>query len=205
MGPTDEPHAHQDHRAVDRGHRGVRASATQGAGSSAADGVRCRRDPRHRHLRADRRGRRGEGRARHRAVVRVLRHRLRAGRALLRGVRQYRAGGGLGVHVLLRQPRRARRLDHRLGPDPGAGARGQHGRRGVVELLRRRDEGDRHHHPGLRLRGRPQPGCRGDRADPHRRPLRGNQDLLAGQLRLRGHQGRHRAARDRGRRCSSSR
>ena len=59
--------------------------------------------------------------------------------------------------------------------------------------------------PGLRVRRRAQSGCRGDRADPHRRALRGNQDLLAGQLRLRGHQGRHRAAGDRGRACSSSR
>jgi len=31
---------------------------------------------------------------------------------------------------------RAGRLDHRLGPDPGAGPGGQHGRRRVVDLLR---------------------------------------------------------------------
>ncbi len=119
-------------------HRGVRAPAAQGARPAPADRLRCRRDHRHRHLRAHRRGGRGEGRAGGGAVVRVLRHRLRAGRALLRGVRQHRAGGRLGLHVLLRQPRRAGRLDHRLGPDPGAGPGRQHGRRGLVDVLRRR-------------------------------------------------------------------
>ena len=56
--------------------------------------------------------------------------------ALLRGVRKHRAGRGLGVYVLLREPGRAGRLDHRLGPHPGAGPGGQHGRRRVVDLLR---------------------------------------------------------------------
>ena len=39
-----------------------------------------------------------------RALLPVLRYRLRAGCALLRRVRQYCAGGGLGVYVLLRKP-----------------------------------------------------------------------------------------------------
>ena len=53
--------------------------------------------------------------------------------------------------------------------------------------------------PGLRLRGGSQPGRCRDRADPHRRHLHRDQDLLAGQLRLRRHQAGHRAAGDRGR------
>jgi hypothetical protein len=68
-----------------------------------ADGVRRRRDHRYRHLRADGRGRRGEGRACRRALVPIRRHRLRADYALLRGIREHRAGGGLGVHLLLRE------------------------------------------------------------------------------------------------------
>ena len=43
---------------------------------------------------------------------------MRARRALLRRVRLDRAGRRIGLHVLLRDARRADRLDHRLGPDP---------------------------------------------------------------------------------------
>ena len=84
-------------------------------------------------------------------------HRLRAGGALLRRVRQHRAGRRVGVHVLLRQPRRAGRLDHRLGPDPRAGARGEHRRGRLVDLLRRRDEAGGDHDPRLGVRRGAQP------------------------------------------------
>ena len=100
-----EPDAHEDHRAVDRRHRGAGPPAPQGARPRPADRLRGRGGHRHRHLRADRRGGRGEGRPGCGAVVRLRRLRLRAGRALLRGVRQHGAGGGVGVHVLLREPR----------------------------------------------------------------------------------------------------
>ena len=94
---------------------------------------------------------------------------------------------------------RARRLDHRLGPDPGAGAGCQHGGRGLVDVLRGRHGPGGDHDPGLRLRRGSQPGRCRDRADPHRGHLHRDQDLLAGQLRLRRHQAGHRAAGDRGR------
>ncbi len=60
------------------------------------------------------------------------------GRAVLRRVRLDRAGRGQRVHLLLRDVRRVRRLDHRLGPDPGVRRRG--GRRGqrLVQLPRHR-------------------------------------------------------------------
>ena len=47
---------------------------------------------------------------------------------------------GLGVHVLLRQPRRAGRLDHRLGPHPRARARRAARSPSAGRLLRRRDD-----------------------------------------------------------------
>ena len=71
------------------------------------------------------------------ALVRRRRHRLRPGRALLRGVRLDRAGRRQRLHVLLRHPRRARRLDHRLGPHPRAGARRRDRRVRLVDVLRR--------------------------------------------------------------------
>ena len=67
----------------------------------------------------------------------VAAHRLRAGRALLRRVRLHRPGRRLGLHLLLREPRRAGRLDHRLGPDPRARARRRDGGLGLVGLLPR--------------------------------------------------------------------
>ena len=43
-------------------------------------------------------------------------------------------GVGLGVHVLLREPGRDHRLDHRLGPAAGADARRQRGRAGLERV-----------------------------------------------------------------------
>ena len=64
-----------------------------------------------------------------RAIIRRGRCRLRPGRPVLRRVRLHGAGGGLRVHLLLRLARGVAGLDHRLGPDPGTGAR-----RGVVAV-----------------------------------------------------------------------
>ena len=69
------------------------------------------------------------------AIVHLVPHRrrrLRAGRAVLRRVRLHRPGRRLRVHLLLRHPRRVRRLDHRLGPAARAGPRR---RRGVARLV----------------------------------------------------------------------
>ncbi len=62
------------------------------------------------------------------ALVRPHRRRLRVHRALLRRVRLDGADLRLGLHLRLRDPGRARRLDHRLGPDHRV--RGRQRRRG---------------------------------------------------------------------------
>ena len=170
------------------------------------DRLRRRRDHRHRHLRADRRGRQDHGGARGGHLLRDRRRRLRAGRPLLRRVRLHRAGGGLGLHVLLRHPRRVRRLDHRLGPRPGARARRRDGRRSAGRAtstscsatsgiplpdVDRRGDGDGQH-PGDLHRA-----ADDRRADPR------HQAVVAGHLGDRGDQGRDRAAGDRGRASST--
>ena len=118
-------------------------------------GLRHRRDHRRRHLHADRQGGRGVRRPGRGVLVRDRGVLLRAGRALLRGVRLDRAGVGLGLHVLLRDARRAGRLDHRLGPDPRADAGRLGGRPGLEHLLRDVHGGDR-----ARLAGRARPDDR---------------------------------------------
>ena len=61
---------------------------------------------------------------------------------------------GLGVHVLLRHPRRARRLDHRLGPAARADARRERRRPGL-EPVRRAVPRAARHRPGPAAHRRP--------------------------------------------------
>ena len=167
--------------AVDRGHRRAGDPAAQGPDLVGPHGLRRVGGDRRGHLHHHR----VHGGQHHRPgdldLVRHRRDRLRAGRAVLRRVRLDRAGRGQRLHVLLRDVRRVRRLDHRLGPDPGV--RGRRGRRGqgLVELsghgvrLRRRhsaisagstrlgraaDHRVRHHDPGVghQAVGRGEPG-----------------------------------------------
>ena len=70
-----------------------------------------------------------------RALVRRRRLRLRARRALLRGVRRDGAGRRQRLHVRVRDARRALRVDHRLGPRARVRRRVQHGRARLVALL----------------------------------------------------------------------
>ena len=77
------------------------------------------------------------------AVVRARRDRLQFRGALLCRVRRHAAGVGLGVHLRLRDARRAGRVDHRLRAD--ARVRGRPVRRGG-RLVRLRDQ------PAARLR-----------------------------------------------------
>ena len=108
-----------------------------------------RRDHRHRHLR-DHRGGDRQVRAGDRHLVRRRRAHVPLQRAELRRAGVDDPGLGLGVHVQLRDARRARRVDHRLGPDhrvrlQRGGGRGRLGRvpaGPAVEPLR--DQ-----HPGL--------------------------------------------------------
>ena len=80
--------------------------------------ARHRRDHRHRHLRAHRHGGREPGRARDHALVHAGRARLRVRRAVLRGVRVDDPDRRQRLHLRLRDARRDRRVDDRLGPDP---------------------------------------------------------------------------------------
>ena len=102
-------------------------------------------------------GRRDRGRARGDALVRARGRRVRTVRALLRRARRDGAGRGQRLHVLLRHPRAAARLHHRLG----SGARVHRrfgGRRGRRRRLHRLD---------------PRPGIRGQPADLDLRPAGG--------------------------------
>ena len=83
----------------------------------------------------------------HRALVRPRGYRLRLRRPLLRRVRGDDPGRRVGVHLRLRDPGRARRLDHRLGPDPRVPLRRLHRRGRLVRLLGLLPEGPRHQHP----------------------------------------------------------
>ena len=143
--------------------------------------------------------------------LRRRRHRLRAGRALLRRVRLHRPGGRLRLHLLLRHARRAARLDHRLGPDAGVRARRGGGRGRLVGLLQPRcwtTSGS--HLPDARSpgddAGRFNMPAAAHRAGPDRRPGRSASSSPSRvNLGHRRHQGRGRAAGHRRRRCSSSR
>ena len=123
-------------------------------------------------------------------------HRLRPRRALLRRVRLDGPGLGIGLHLLLRDARRARRVDHRLGPAPRAHARRERGRPGLVGVLRDlpRATGSR---PG-RV-GRAGVALRPAGLPAHRRPDAahrvGHQGVAARQPRARRRQALHRAVR----------
>src|SRR5829696_3004189 len=67
--------AHEVDRAVDPGHRGVRAQAQEGPVGLGSHRVRDRGHHRHRHLRAHRHRRRHQGRPGRLPVVRARRHR----------------------------------------------------------------------------------------------------------------------------------
>ena len=152
---------HEEPDAARRRGRSPGAQAQAGPWPARSDGARHRRDHRHRHFRADRHGGGGDGdavpvcpqcaavslpaprhthgrhrgshgsRTGHRPVLRSRGGRLRLGGPLLRGVRVDGPGRGQRLHVLVRDARRARRLDHRLGPDPRVRDR-QHRRRHLV-------------------------------------------------------------------------
>ncbi len=92
-----------------------------------------RRDHRHRHLRAHRGGRPRQGRARAHALLRGGRAGLHLRRPVLRGVRLDGPRGRLRLHLRLRHPRRAVRVDHRLGPDPRVRRRLDDGRPRLVQ------------------------------------------------------------------------
>ena len=62
--------------------------------------------------------------------------RLRPGRSLLRGVCLHDTDLRLGLHLQLRHPGRVRRLDHRVGLDPGILVCRQHRGGGMVRLRR---------------------------------------------------------------------
>ena len=148
------------------GRRRPGAASAKGPGSGPADRDWDRGDHRDGDLRPDRRGGgNGRGTCDH-AVVRLRRDRVLPGGVVLRGVRVDRADRRIGLHVLLRQPRRARRLDHRLGPDARAGPRrGDRRVRLVAVLPGRPDLGAVARAPaGVDLRRPPQPRRRGDRA-----------------------------------------
>ena len=112
-------------------------------------------------------------------LVRDRRDRLWTGRTVLRGVRLDGAGGGQCLHVLLRDVRRIRRLDHRVGPDPRVRGRCGGGGQGLVELsghgvrFRRRHRGFRWAATGL--------GCAADHRLRHRHSGVGHQALGGGQ------------------------
>ena len=82
-----------------------------------------------------------QGRARLDALIRRRGHRLHLRGALLRRVRLDGPRRRVGLYVCLCDPRRAVRLDHRLGPHPGIHGRLGHGRARLVPLLSRLPQG----------------------------------------------------------------
>ncbi len=137
-----------------------------------------RRDRRRRHLRHHGHG--GGGRRvppRRRAVVDPVvphhRGRLRVRGALLRRARVDGAGLRVGLHLRLRHARRARRLDHRLGPDHRVRGRERRGGDQLGELLSDAAREPRHRRAALardRLpHGGAHPGTRRARAARARR------------------------------------
>ena len=120
--------------------RAQRPAAEAHARTGAAHLARHRRDHRRRHLLDGRHGgRRRGGSSRRRAgdhpLVRADGDRLRLRRAVLRRVRGDGAGLRLGLHLRVRDARRAGGVDHRLGPDHRVRDRQRRGRDLVVRLL----------------------------------------------------------------------
>ena len=93
----------------------------------------------------DRRGRRHRRPGGH-PVVRAGRRGLHVLRAVVRRTGVVDPGVGQRLHLRLRHPRRDRRLDHRLGPDPGVRRLGRRGRGRLGRQLQRL--------PGRRVRRR---------------------------------------------------
>ena len=118
-GRTTGPFAIKDQPEPDRRYaywrRGGLAQARRRRARS--DRARHRRRDRHRHLRHHRRGHRHR-RARRDLLVHPGGRHVRVLGALLRRAGVVDPGLGQRVHVRLRDARRARGLDHRLGPDP---------------------------------------------------------------------------------------
>ena len=192
-------------RAVHERHRGRGLQAQEEPDGPRPDGLRHRRHHRCRHLHADRQG---GGTVRRTGCRLLLRHRrdlLWSGGALLRRVRLDGPGQRLGVHLLLRDPGRAGRLDHRLGPDPRADARRVGRRAGLEHLLRhvpRRDRPGLARQPGplgLRLVRPLQPRRVPAGGDPDGAHRRRHQGVAAGQPGAGRRQAVHRPVRDRGR------
>ena len=111
------PLRHQGHRRARPRHGGEGRVAAARRRPARPDRARPRRDHRHRHLRHHRRGDRRLRPGDH-PVLRPRRRHLRVLRALLRRAGLVDPGLGQRLHVLLRDARRARGVDHRLGPDP---------------------------------------------------------------------------------------
>ena len=117
----------QARAAAGRGDRRGRRPEEGGRGGQPhRDGPR--RHHRHRHLRDHRRGDQPQ-RPGDRPELRAGRHHLRLQRAELLRAGVDDPGLGLGLHLLLRDARRAGGVDHRLGPDPGVRRVGRRGGR----------------------------------------------------------------------------
>ena len=113
----DRPLRHQADRRTRQGDGGEGHPAQARGRRARPHRARPRRDHRHRHLRDHRRGDH-DLRAVDRPLLRPRGRHVRLLRPRLRGARLGDPGLGQRVHVLLRDARRARGVDHRLGPDP---------------------------------------------------------------------------------------
>ena len=116
---TTGPFAVKDHSRAGRGHPGRRRRGRPQAGRRRArpDRARHRRRHRYRHLRGHRRRHRRCGPGGD-PVVRPGGVDVRVLGALLRGAGVVDPGLRQRLHLRLRDARRARGVDHRLGPDP---------------------------------------------------------------------------------------
>ena len=141
----------------------------QGAGAVQHHRHGRRRHHRRRHLRAHRHGGGALCRARAHDLLRARGHRLRPGRPVLCRALDAAAGAGLDLHLHLRDPGRARRLDDRLGPDPGV-FHGRRRRRLRLVGLSQQPAGADGHGPAARARcRRPASGSCGPTDRPARR------------------------------------
>ena len=112
--PACSPRSRSTPRQGDRGE----GRAAQARGRRARpDRARARRDHRHRHLRDHRRGDH-DLRAVDHPLLHPRRRDVHVLRAGVRGAGVLDPGLGQRLHLLLRHARRARGVDHRLGPDP---------------------------------------------------------------------------------------
>ena len=82
------------------------------------------------------------------ALLPARRHRLRLRRPVLRRDGLHGPGRGQRLHLCLRHAGRARRLDHRLGPDPRIRRRRHHGGDRLVRLCGELPQGFRHRPAG---------------------------------------------------------